>query len=105
MASFEIAVRETLEKEGKFANHWADKGGKTMYGITEKVARDRGYTGKMKDLSKDTAIAIYREEYWDILNLDYVSSQTLANELFDTGVNCGVRTVGKWLQEDLNVLN
>lgn len=107
MTPFERIVTHTLGIEGRFANDAADSGGATMLGITEAVARANGYDGDMRDLSLDKAIAIYRRQYWDAMHLDEVAalSESIAGELFDTGVNCGIMTAGKFLQRSLNALN
>lgn len=105
MANFKKAVKKTLSHEGTFSNHKYDSGGKTMYGITENVARNYGYKKDMKDLPIKTAKGIYKKLYWDKIKLDNLKSQKVAEELFDSAVNCGVSRVVKWLQEDVNVLN
>jgi lysozyme family protein len=47
----------------------------------------------------------YKVHFWDVLRLDQVRHQSIANELFDTAVNVGVRVAGRWLQTGLNALN
>lgn len=105
--SFETAFQRTVGIEGKFSNNPADRGGPTMYGITERVARANGYDGDMSAMPLLTAQYIYKVQYWDVLRLDDVNalSPAIAEELFDTSVNCGVGTSGKFLQRSLNVFN
>lgn len=93
--------------EGGYADDPMDSGGKTKYGVTEAVARAYGYLGEMRDLPLPIARAIYRERYWDYLRLDEVAdlSPTVAAEMFDTAVNCGQATAGKWLQTAINAFN
>lgn len=105
MANFDIAIKHTLFFEGEYSNHRLDRGGSTMYGITEKVARENGYNGDMKDLPLSKARNIYFVNYWQPLRLNEMYSQEVANELFDTAVNMGVRTSGKFLQESINMLD
>ena len=45
--------------EGGYSNDKNDKGGETKYGITKEIAREYGYTGNMRDLTKATAQKIY----------------------------------------------
>src|SRR3954469_18129090 len=80
-----------IEREGGYANHPADKGGPTCFGITEAVARAHGYAGAMASLPREEAAAIYRRLYWLRPKFDAVAerSERLAAELFDTGVNMG----------------
>jgi lysozyme family protein len=56
-------IEATIAKEGGYSNHPADRGGPTNFGITERVARDNGHTGDMRNLTRAQAVAIYRSEY------------------------------------------
>lgn len=105
--SFDACFARVLGVEGDFSDDPSDSGGATRYGITEHVARSNGYTGDMRELPLDVAKRIYRREYWDRLSLDAVAllSSRIAEELFDTAVNCGQGVAGTWLQRCLNVLN
>lgn len=107
MNLFDDAFRDLILVEGGYADDKADRGGKTMYGITEAVARAHGYRGEMRDLNLATAKAIYKRAYWDAIRLDQVAeiASGVAVELFDTGVNMGVRTAVRFLQTALNALN
>lgn len=104
---FKDAEKRTLDIEGSYSDHPLDPGGKTMYGITESEARAFGYQGPMQSMPLATAHVIYKTRYWDALLLDEVDkiSVPIAHELFDTGVNAGVSTAGKFLQIALNALN
>jgi lysozyme family protein len=104
---FEKAFDKIVVVEGGYSDDPWDSGKKTMYGITEVVARANGYLGSMDKMPLSTARQIYRAQYWLLLNLDNVAflSELVAFELFDTGVNCGVCIAGKFLQRGLNVLN
>ena len=96
-----------IEREGGYANHPADKGGPTCFGITEAVARAHGYSGAMRDLPREEAEAIYKRLYWLRPRFDAVAerSQRLAAELFDTGVNMGPAVAVTFLQRALTALN
>jgi lysozyme family protein len=98
---------QLLKDEGEFSNNKNDSGGATRWGVTEKVARAHGYTGRMEDLPLETAKVIYKEQYWDINKLDDIAalSPEIASKIFNAGVNCGVTRPIKWLQRALNVLN
>ena len=104
MADFDISFDITILKEGRYVDSEFDMGGKTMFGVTEKVARANGYTGEMQDLPIEFAKEIFRT-YWDAMKLDLVESQLIANELFDSGILHGVFHPVRWLQENLNALN
>lgn len=94
-------------REGGYSNHPADKGGPTMWGVTEQVARAYGYKGDMRKLPRTTALAIYRSRYWTRPGFDQVALRypKVAEEMFDTGVNMGQAVAGKFLQRALNLLN
>jgi lysozyme family protein len=103
MANFEKAFAKTLKFEGGYANDPDDHGGKTMYGITEAVARAHGYKGEMRNLPLNFAKKIYKIGYWDVNKLDKFSSQLVAENVFDCGVNMGVKVAAKLLQKVLGV--
>ena len=100
--NFETAFDLLITHEGGFSNHPDDPGGATMYGITEKVARENGYTGAMRDLTLDFAKSIYRKKYWDACRCDQMPDQ-LRYPLFDGAVNSGPGQSIKWLQVALGV--
>ena len=103
----EEALERLIAKEGKYSNNPADKGGETMFGITARVARANGYTGLMRNLTREQAKAIYRQQYWIGPEFSSVAtlSPAIAEEMFDTGVNMGPGVPSRWLQEWLNAFN
>lgn len=105
MADFEKAFQKTLMLEGGYANNPYDRGGETKYGITLATARAWGFKGEMKDLPLEFAKRVYKIGYWDANRLTDLGDQRLAENIFDTGVNCGVGMAGLFLQRALNLLN
>ena len=100
-------ITELIKREGGYSNNPADKGGETTWGITVAVARAFGYTGPMQAMTQQVARDIYADRYWHAPRFSdvAVSSEIIAEELLDTGVNMGPATAGKFLQRALNVLN
>jgi len=100
-------IIHTISLEGDYSDHKDDVGGKTKYGIIERVARENGYSGEMSDLTKGFAQEIYASEYYYRPNFHLMEdcSEAITKELFDTGVNCGQRIPVKMLQRVLNALN
>lgn len=119
MADFSKAIVKVLRHEGVqfdsqgrpvvgltgYVNHPSDPGGETNYGVTRAVATAAGYSGSMRDISFVTVMEIYRSRYWNDMRGDDIPDQEIAEELFDTGVNCGMATAKRFLQRTLNVLN
>lgn len=116
MADFEQAFNLTMKIEGGYQNSKEDNGNYvdgvligTKYGIT--APELKAHLGRMptvddmKNLSLETAKGIYKNNYWDVNRLDEVSNQPIANELFDTSVNCGEKTAAMFLQRALNLSN
>lgn len=105
--AFDKMVEHTWDMEGGFSNHDSDPGGKTMYGITEAVARRHGYDGDMQDLPEQVALDIYRQDYFEAPGYHHVAERSflLAKELFDCGVNTGPGRATMMLQRALNLLN
>ncbi len=112
MADFNEAFNKTMGHEGGYVNDPDDAGGETYRGIA------RRYNPQWEgwDLIDDTKPNIdgvqldpyvrkfYEERYWDVNLLDEFP-QSVANEMFDTGVNMGIGRAAKFLQESLNYLN
>lgn len=100
-------IEDVIGREGGYANHPADKGGPTRWGVTEAVARAHGYRGDMRAFSRAEAVEIYGRLYWSKPGLDRIAAimPNLAAELFDTGVNMGPSTATGFLRRALNALN
>ena len=103
----ELLIDALIEREGGYSDHPADRGGPTMFGITEAVARAHGYRGAMRDLPQGEAAAIYRRLYWLRPRFDAVAVRAprIAAELFDTGANMGPAVAATFLQRALTALN
>lgn len=96
--NIEQALAVLLRHEGGYSDHPADKGGPTMYGVTERVARQHGYAGHMRDLPLSVAAAIYRKQYWGMIKADQLPD-ALRFHVFDAAVNSGNVQAIKWLQQ------
>jgi lysozyme family protein len=105
--SVDKIIDAIIKAEGGYSDDKSDLGGKTKYGITESVARANGYYGDMRDLPESFARQVYKNKYWFEPKFDKVAtlSEAVAEELTDTGVNCGVSFAKPLLQEALNLLN
>jgi lysozyme family protein len=100
--TFDEAFAKVLGHEGEYSDHPDDPGGKTMYGITEAVARANGYMGDIKDITTAQAKEIYRKAYWDRVQADKIHP-VLRFDVFDAAVNSGVGQSIRWLQRAVNV--
>lgn len=107
MDIFAVALVKTLKHEGVYSDNSNDHGGKTKWGITEIVARNYGYEGKMKNLPLSFANEVYRKDYWDINKLSKIAeySEDIAIKLFDIGVNLGTSRAGAFLQRAINYMS
>lgn len=105
--SIDALIDGLVAREGNYSNHPSDRGGPTMYGVTEAVARAYGYSGDMRNMSREMAVDIYKKKYWLDVSFDkvYVIFKRVGEELLDTGVNMGPGVAGKFLQRALNLLN
>ena len=103
--SFDQIIEIIIESEGGYSDHPADRGGKTKYGITERVARENGYKGNMMTLLLPVAKEIYKKEYWDKIKGDSIikNNAKIAYILMDIAVNMGVYRSSKIFQEALNL--
>lgn len=107
MTSIESLINGIIAVEGGYVDHPHDRGGPTNHGITERVAREYGFTGDMRYLPKEIAYEIYLNRYYIKPGFDKVatSSGRVSRELTDTGVNMGVHTSGVFFQRALNAFN
>ena len=101
---FKEVVEKVIQLEGGFVEHPADSGGPTKYGITERVARKYGYQSDMRDLSIFEAKEIYRMAFWEKYDLNKIEDNQLAGRVFSFGINAGMSTAIRKLQEGCNLL-
>lgn len=95
--NIEQALTLLLRHEGGFVDHPSDPGQETNHGITERVARQHGYTGDMRDLPLSVATTIYRKQYWAMIKADQLP-EALRFHVFDAAVNSGNVQAIRWLQ-------
>lgn len=90
---FERAVDIILAHEGGYVFNSKDPGGETKFGISKRqyphldIAR----------LTREDAIEIYREDYWDKVSADSLPSH-IRLMVFDCAVNQGIYRAAKILQ-------
>lgn len=133
MAEFLAAFNRTEKHEGK--DIWTkvdgDSGGETWSGISRKA--NPSWSGwkildQIKNKKNGQKIStpeleehkqsLYRTNYWNLIWGDKIKNQGVANDLYDTGVNCGVsmsiklserqfkmKETGRMSDELLNKLN
>lgn len=108
-------VNPLLEREGgaQYTNHPSDRGGPTRWGVTavalglfRRLGRP-ATADEVRALTRAEAVRVYRAEYWEEPGFDQLPSRSLplAEEVFDTGVNCGVGVAAEFLQVALNSFN
>lgn len=93
-----------IRREGGKANHAADRGGCTMYGITLPRFRewrdDETLTcADLFEIEEDEARAIYRADYIIRPGFDQIANYRLRELVVDCGVNHGTRRATRWLQK------
>lgn len=100
-ATLPRVMPEVFAHEGGWSDHPSDPGGATMKGITIGVftawlGRNASKT-ELRNISDETATAIYRERYWKPLRGDELPAGVDYATL-DGGINSGVSRGAKWLQ-------
>jgi lysozyme family protein len=120
MADFDPALQRTLVHEGGYARDPRDRGGETYKGVArtrhpgwegwariDRARRARGFPGNLADdaVLQAAVTAFYRRHFWEPLRGDVLPDQSVAEELFDSGVNMGLTRAVEFLQRALNVLN
>jgi len=101
VANFDNAINKTLLHEGgaKFTSDPNDRGGDTKFGISQRAYPELD----IKNLTEEKAKQIYKRDYWNKVNADKIDSQLIAENIFDTAVNMGVRTASRMAQEVLEI--
>lgn len=120
-SSFKVAQEGVHKVEGVYTEDSEDKGNWTLneigagdllgtkYGIAAPTLvsyyqrNDLGIPTKadMKELTYETALDIYKRDYWDAQQLQKFKSQSLANVLYDGCVNQGATATLDILNESL----
>lgn len=97
-----ISIQRTLRHEdSKLAGIVTkDTGGVTRWGI----AQNSNPGVDIVNLTLDDACKIYKKKYWDVLKIDGINCQTLADSIYDWGVNAGPVTALKYFFKCLNTL-
>ncbi|MDP4271079.1 MAG: glycosyl hydrolase 108 family protein [Bacteroidota bacterium] len=107
MAEFKIALQRTLVHEGGYSNDPDDQGGETYKGISRTrhdewagwamIDRYKLKAGFLTSLNNDSRLQaeveqFYRISFWDPLHGEQIRDQSVADSIFDFGVNAGVKT-------------
>lgn len=121
MAKFDIEFKKVILAEGGYVNDKDDKGGETYLGISRKnnpnwngwkqvdTIKNKYGTKNITNILKqdkeltNNAKNYYKEHYWNKLELDDIKSQDIASILFDTCVNCGIKTAVTIAQKICNI--
>ncbi|GAA0532500.1 glycoside hydrolase family 108 protein [Pigmentiphaga daeguensis] len=100
--TFDQAFERLIGHEGGYTNHPDDPGGETNWGITLRAAREAGYTGDMRSLTREQAKEIYRVAYWGRARADQYDG-AIAFQVFDAAVNHGIGNAIRFLQRAAGV--
>lgn len=116
MANFEIAYKKTGGFEGGWNIVTGDRGGETYKGIARNFFPSwAGWkiVDEKKPLRNGAIInnqmldnlvkKFYKTEFWDVLSADNIEDQSIANTLYDFGVNAGSGRSIKNLQQTLSI--
>lgn len=109
MSGFDSAIEHVRSEEGGYVDNPLDPGGRTNFGITQRLlVRVRSsYPGlklplDVADLTWLQARDVYRVEFWKPLRGDELPAY-IALSLLDAAVNSGAARAVKWLQLALRV--
>ena len=119
MDTYYAALKELMDDEGRYSNHYTDPGGETFWGIS-RVWHPTWHGWQILDkyedvgLPDDIAIELdtdvkdfYRKQFWNRIQGATLAgiSPKIATKLFNTVVNLGVHQGVSLLQDALNLLN
>lgn len=106
--NFEQAIAVVLSHEGsKFTDLPNDSGGPTKFGLTIEDAKQFGIktadADYIKGLTKEPAEEIYRQVFWNPMEMGGVDNATIATVLLDQAVLAGIPTVAYMVQKILGL--
>ena len=106
MAIFEIEYNKTMSHEGGYSHDPHDAGGETYKGVARRyhigwsgwkiidsMKQENGFPRSL-DNNKELqfkVLSFYKQNFWDRFQGDNIQDQDIAGELFDTGVNMGIK--------------
>lgn len=119
MADFLTSFNISMKAEGGYANNPLDNGGETYKGVarkfnpqwsgwqiidTVKATHPANLNAALgQNAGLQTAIQLfYENNYWNPNSTGAINDQQIANQVFDTAVNCGTGTA-KFLQQAAGV--
>ena len=97
LVKFDEIIEVVLHHEGGYVNDPKDPGGETNFGVAKRSHPDVD----IKNLTKEGAIEIYKEHYWDKNKVESLS-EDLRHIYFDMCVNQGRGRAVKILQRAAN---
>lgn len=103
-ASFNVSHPKTMAFEGGrvFTSNYGEL---SKHGITKETLLKYNKKYKtswgIKSLTRNQADAIYLKEWWNVLRLEEVEGQVIANNVYDMAVNSGHPRASKTLQQVL----
>lgn len=110
MSRFDLAIPVVLAHEGGWANHPADPGGATKYGISLRFLRAQGLdmdgdgdvdADDVRGLTPTQAADLYRERFWDAYRYDRIVDSQVAGKVLDVAVNLGPKRAHRLVQRAL----
>lgn len=121
MADFYKTYNKIIPFEGTYSYDPDDAGGETYKGIS-RINNPNWYGWRLIEHIKDThknnwlsfvnkdsqlqdlVLTFYKQNYFDKFNGDNLP-QSIADEMFDISINCGISTAISFLQRTINLLN
>jgi len=99
-------IDEVIGVEGGCVDDPDDPGGATRWGVTERIARAHGYAGDMRNYPREDAVKAFEQEFWFRPRIDSIAklNVSVAEEVFECGVNCSPQRAIRFLQSSLNAL-
>lgn len=108
-SNFDVAVEHVRREEGGLVDNPRDPGGRTNFGITQRLLDDvreaypiSDFPRTVDDLTWTQARDVYRLQFWKPLHGDELPLY-IGIALLDAAVNASVSRAARWLQLSLGV--
>lgn len=97
-------IAELIEVEGGFVDHPDDPGGRTIHGVSEENFPEVWADAAPGYPSLAACVAVYIDEFWNVMRLSKLESELVAGEMMEAAVNMGPVQGVKFAQEAYNLL-
>jgi lysozyme family protein len=100
---FDEIIPAVLKNEGIYSDNSSDYGGPTRFGISTKFLQENHPELTLDQIDYPKALELYREDFYDKLQLSALAGIGIQFYLLDSAVNMGPGTAARMVQHALSL--